>query len=290
MARRTTSLWVDHRFLVELFALINIGGLTADIYLAHSMNLFRERAEYIPLIVSLTAPVLLIAGAWCYSRGSMRAWAFLGHVAGWTCILVGIAGAMYHLESSFFQARTLSSLVYSAPFAAPLAYTGLGLLLVMNRMVAPDDPEWAYWVLLLALGGYLGNFIFSVTDHAQNGFYYRIEWVAVITGAFGVGFLFIPFVRRVTRPYILCCAAVMVVGAVVGVVGCGLHVAADLGASEPSLFGRVVYGAPVFAPLLFVDMAVLALIGLGVLFTQTPPVPSGRADGKVPPATTRARS
>ena len=52
-------------------------------------------------------------------------------------MLVGLSGVIFHLESRFFYERTLRSLTYSAPFAAPLAYTGLGFLLIMNRMVEP---------------------------------------------------------------------------------------------------------------------------------------------------------
>src|SRR5581483_2935056 len=98
--------------------------------------------------------------------------------------------------------------VYAAPFAAPLAYTGLGLLLIMNRMVADDAPEWPYWVLLMALGGFFGNFIFSLTDHAQNGFYHWTEWIPVITSACAVGFLLAPFLTPVERPFLILCAAV----------------------------------------------------------------------------------
>ncbi len=271
MQPRSTSVWRDYRLWIELFALLNITGLAADIYLAHSMNFFREHAEYAPLWLSLGAPALLVPALWCYFRGRMVAWSVLGHIMGWLCILVGISGVMFHLKSSFFEARTLASLVYSAPFAAPLAYTGLGLLLLMNRMVKPDDPDWPKWVLLLALGGYVGNFIFSVTDHAQNGFFYRVEWTAVAAGAFGVSFLFTPFVKRLSRVDILMCALVMLAGAVVGLLGLYFHAAADLASSDASWLNSIIYGAPIFAPLLFVDMAILALIGLVALWSQTRP-------------------
>jgi len=55
--------------------------------------------------------------------------------------------------SRFFYERALKSLIYAAPFAVPLAYTGLGLLLVMNRMVDRRSAEWPRWVLFLGLGG-----------------------------------------------------------------------------------------------------------------------------------------
>jgi hypothetical protein len=175
---------------------------------------------------------------------------------------------MLHLESSYFQSRTMASLVYSAPFAAPLAYTGLGLLLLMNRMVAPEDPDWAKWVLLLALGGYVGNFLFSVTDHAQNGFFHRVELAAVAASAFGVGFLFSPFVTRWRRADVVLCALVMLGCALVGVAGFYFHVSADLARTGAPMLNRLVYGAPALAPLLFVDMGVLAGIGLVVRHRQ----------------------
>src|SRR5947209_3806827 len=155
----------DHRLWLEAFVLVNLAFLSLDIYLAHSVNHFRRPAEYVPLYFSLAAPAVLLAGlvvgAW---GGFTPAWRDLGYLVGWLAVLVGLAGVIYHLESRFFYERTLKSLVYAAPFAAPLAYTGLGLLLVMNRMVPADSEEWPRWVLLLALGGFLGNFVFSLTD------------------------------------------------------------------------------------------------------------------------------
>ena len=55
-------------------------------------------------------------------------------MVGGSAILIGLTGVVLHLDSSFFYERTIRSLTYSAPFAAPLAYTGLGFLLVLNRM------------------------------------------------------------------------------------------------------------------------------------------------------------
>ena len=54
-----------------------------------------------------------------------------------------VIGLVWYLSSRFFVELTLESLVYTAPFPAPLAYTALGLLLVMNRMVASRDAFFA---------------------------------------------------------------------------------------------------------------------------------------------------
>jgi hypothetical protein len=178
----------DHRLWLEAVLLINLAFLSLDIYLAHSVNQFRRPAEYIPLYLSLAAPVVLLAGLLAGEwRGYRAAWRDLGYLVGWVAVGIGLAGVILHLDSRFFYERTLKSLVNAAPYAAPLAYTGLGPLLIMNRMVAADSLEWPYWVLLLALGGFAGNFIFSLTDHAQNGFFYTNEWILVVSSAFAVG-------------------------------------------------------------------------------------------------------
>ena len=258
------------RMWVELFALFNLGGLAPDIFLAHSTNLFGQAAEYVPLLFSIVSPVLLAPAVVFLARGHLRCWRTLGFVVGWGSVVVGIAGLVWHLDSQFFQRWTLASLVYAAPFAAPLAYTGIGLLLIMNRMVEVDTLEWPLWVIFLALGGFIGNFIFSVTDHAQNGFYHRTEWIPVGSSALAVGFMIVPLIKKVDRSYLRACVALMLLQAVVGVLGFGLHLRADLYGVGPTLFDRVVYGAPVFAPMLFPDLVLLAFIGLWTLYQRLP--------------------
>ena len=51
-----------------------------------------------------------------------------GLVVGYASIAVGLAGVAYYLNSQFFSQWTIRSLVYTAPFAAPVAYAGLGFL------------------------------------------------------------------------------------------------------------------------------------------------------------------
>jgi hypothetical protein len=155
-------------------------------------------------------------------------WAVLGYVVGWSAIAVGLTGVILHLDSSFFYERTIKSLTYSAPFAAPLAYAGLGFLLVLNRMVDSQSAEWAEWVLLFTLGGFIGNFVFSLTDHAGNGFFYSVEWVAVAASAIAVGFLLTPLLMRVSRGFIQLCGAILLLEAGIGVWGFLLHALGNL--------------------------------------------------------------
>lgn len=263
--RRGGPPWhADHQLWIELFVLLNFGGLVLDIFLAHSQNHFRRGSEYVPLVFSIAAagslaPLLPLRRRW------PAAWRDAGYLVGWIAVGVGLAGVILHLDSGFFYERTIRSLTYAAPFAAPLAFTGLGLLLIVNRMVDADSIAWAQWVLLLALGGFAGNFVFSLTDHAQNGFFNPLEWLPVASSAFAIGFLIVPLATMVGTPYLRLCGAVLGVQALVGVIGFALHAEADWRQPAASLFERILSGAPPMAPLLFPNLVVLGGIGLRAL-------------------------
>jgi hypothetical protein len=253
--------WNDSVLWIESFAILNVGFLAFDIFLAHSVNQFSKRAEWIPFFFSVTTPIILLIGL--TQRKKRRAiWMSLGYLVGWVAILVGITGVILHLGSHFFYERTIRSLTYSAPFAAPLAYTGLGFLLVMNRMVNSKTVEWAQWVLLFTLGGFLGNFVFSLTDHAQNGFYFASEWIPVAASAIAVGFLMAPLLVRVSRLFIDLCVALLIVEATVGLWGFLLHTMGNLRGPSVHAFDNFIYGAPPMAPLLFPNLMILGIIGL----------------------------
>src|SRR5262252_1843463 len=215
---RNPSVWL------EAFVIVNLGFLSLDIYLAHSINQFHHNAEYIPLWFSMASPPLLLVELLLGERWGWKAvWRDVGYLVGWCAIAIGLVGVILHLDSRFFHERTIKSLVYAAPFAAPLAYTGLGLLLVMNRMVDRQSEEWPRWVLLMGLGGVFGNFIFSLTDHAQNGFFHWTEWIPVASSALAVGFLTTIYITPVTRRFLVLCALVLVIQVAVGLLGFVLH-------------------------------------------------------------------
>jgi len=268
--------WVfDGQPLLDLFVASNLAVLAADIVLAHSVNQFRKPAEYIPLYFSAGAPLLLAAGLLAKVRWHFQAaWRDLGLLVGWLAVLVGLAGVLYHLQSSFFAEHTLRSLTYAAPFVAPLAYAGLGFLLILNRMVAARTAEWARWVILLATGGFFGNFILCLTDHATNGFFLKTEWIPVVSSALATGFLIVPVLMPVTRRYLDLCLAVLGLQALVGVVGFWFHLRMNFYTPGVSLFEKSVYGAPPMAPLLFPNLVALALIGLWELAARLPELPS----------------
>jgi hypothetical protein len=254
---------------LEIFALLNFIALGFDIFLAHSENQFRRSAEYFPVYFEAAGSLILLAGILARERWHRIAvWRDLGYLVGWTSVVTGLAGVIYHLDSQFFYERTLRSLTYAAPFAAPLALAGVGLLLILNRMIAPGSRLWAEWVLLLTAGGFFGNVVLSLADHASNGFYRSVEWLPVVTGAFGVSFLLVPLMMPVTRRYLALCAWVLLIEAGVGALGFVLHNLANLRGSSARVFENFTAGAPPLAPLLFVNLALLGWMGLWSLRQQ----------------------
>jgi hypothetical protein len=271
---RSDAWWAQPVLWVEWFLVANIAFLAVDISLAHAENAYAHRAEWIPIFFSM-AGTLVLLGAMAIGGslpavsaggpiqdGRRRLARFLGLLVGWGSILVGIAGLLWHLSADFFQEQTLKNLVYTAPFVAPLAYTGIGLLLILDRMVDSRSLEWSRWVILLAAGGFVGNFVLSLADHAQNGFFYPSEWIGVVAAAIAVGFLAAAVAVPRSVPILVMNLALMVIQIIVAVLGFYLHARGDLASQASSFWDRFVFGAPVFAPLLFADLALLAVLGL----------------------------
>jgi hypothetical protein len=138
----------------------------------------------------------------------------------------------------------------------------LGFLLIMNRMVDPESVEWAKWVLLFTLGGFVGNFVFSLADHAGNGFFNRLEWVPVFASALAVGFLTVPLVKQVSRRFVDLCGAVLLFESIIGIWGFFLHAKGNLVGPSVHAWDNFIYGAPPMAPLLFPNLMVLGMIAV----------------------------
>lgn len=278
--------------LLEIFIFANFAFLSLDIYVAHSINRFRHWAEWIPFVFSIAAALALLPGVVSSLRsGEQGQPTRVGWAVGPLAILVGIAGMFWHLDSHFFSGQTIQNLVYAAPFAAPLAYAGLGFLLLANRMLERRTSEWALWVLFFALGGFVGNFALSLLDHAQNGFFVPSEWIPVAASALAIGTLAVAMAQPHDRQYLLFVGLVLALQVVVGVVGFAFHLAADLGGPS-GMRENFLYGAPIFSPLLFPNLALLA--GLAVLVLagtqlEMSPTPRDAHDGDVKPGEARQR-
>jgi hypothetical protein len=248
-------------WLVEWFALGNLAFLALDIYMAHSINQFAHWAEWTPVVFSLGVPIVLLPGVLArrHRTGTAR---FAGMSVGIASVLLGIVGMVLHLESTFFSEQTLKALIYAAPFAGPLSYTGVGLLLILNRLEPDDSPHWGTWIIFLALCGFVGNLSLSLCDHAQNGFFHPTEWISVAASAFAVSFLLIAVIRPQEIWFLKWCVAMMLLQVIVGLLGFALHLIADFTGPAANLTTNLIYGAPIFAPLLFPNLAILAAIGI----------------------------
>ncbi|MEE8149732.1 MAG: hypothetical protein V3T75_04680 [candidate division Zixibacteria bacterium] len=262
MERSTNLPHFSLLLVIEIFVIVNIGFLAIDIFIAHSANAFHYPTEWIPFYFSLVAPILLLVEFVANWRNRERKLQTIGRVVGYCSIAVGILGALFHLNSSFFETQTIHSLVYAAPFAAPLAYTGLGFLLLLNRSIPVERLEWGKWLIFLGLGGFAGNFVLALLDHAQNGFFFWTEWIPVFSSAIAIGFLLVIFFGKVSRRFLDLTLAVMFVQVIVGSIGFYFHGMAVSSGADSSFFENLISAAPIFAPLLFANLAFLSGVGI----------------------------
>lgn len=258
--------------LLEIFIFTNFAFLVLDIYVAHSINRFLHWAEWIPFVFSIAAAVSLLPGVIrSLKPEGDREPARIGSAVGALAILVGVAGMFWHLDSHFFADQVLHNLVYAAPFVAPLAYAGLGFLLLANRMLDRRTTAWAQWVLFLALGGFVGNFALSLLDHAQNGFFVASEWIPVAASALAIGTLIVALAKPHDKAYLGFVWVVLAFEILVGLLGFTLHLLANL-SGPGGMVENFLYGAPIFPPLLFPNLALLAGIGILALVADKVPI------------------
>lgn len=249
----------DHALTLEIFVMANLAFLALDVFIAHSVNHFAHWGEWVPFLFSILASLSLLFALF---TGEGRIKCLIGFSVGWSSVGIGIWGMLFHLDSQFFADFTIKSLVYTAPFIAPLAFCGLGLLLIMNRMVHGESIEWGKWVVFMVLGGFFGNFVLSLCDHAQNGFFNRSEWIPIFTSAIAIGFLMMALLQPINVPFLKVCVVILIINGLVGLLGFFLHLLVDLRSAELGIRDKFIYGAPLFAPLLFVDLALLGLLGI----------------------------
>ncbi len=93
-----------------------------------------------------------------------------------------------------------------------------------------------------------------------------MEWIGVIAAAAACGFLVAQVAVPDNPSLVAMNLALMVVQIVVGLLGFILHARGNLSNQAGSFWDRFVYGAPIFAPLLFADLALLAVLGCWAQF------------------------
>jgi len=84
----------------------------------------------------------------------------------------------------------------------------------------------------------------------------------VIAAALGCAFLLMLVLRPADTALLRVAAWLMSAEMLTGIIGFALHLRGNLEQSAPSLWDRFLYGAPIFAPLLFANLAILAGLGM----------------------------
>lgn len=260
MKKISLHLNIKKKKLLDIFIIANFFFLTFDIIYAHSINNFSHWGEWIPLVLCVIATVVLGVNFFLEKRFKSNISIIIGSIS----LFVGLYGAVFHLESQFFQTQSIQSLIYTAPFIAPLSFTALGFLLFLNLMVSSEGKEWGRWVIFLAYLGFLGNYILALCDHEQNGFYHWTEWIPVFSSALVMGV--IPYFISPKRNQFIFKLSYFVIALqfCVGLLGAGLHMLSIIKFSnvDHTFVEKIKYGAPIMAPLLFCNLALLMVIGM----------------------------
>ena len=254
------------------FAGFNFLFMGLDIVMAHSVNEFGKSAEFVPLVFSGVAGPAALVQAIVRPRAAAWRGFFLGVLA--AGVVVGLAGTWLHLDSHFLRHPSLKTLVYTAPIVAPLACAGVSFVALAGLMDSESAWSRQRALFLLAGGGFAGNAFLAVADHAQNGFFVSVEWSSVFAGFLGAAtFLGLALRERPSSVEGSFALLVVLFQMAIGSVGFGFHLLANLDGVGPTFVDQFVFGAPVFAPLLFANLGLLGLLAL----MERPPGAARRA-------------
>ncbi|HUN82517.1 MAG TPA: hypothetical protein VMV81_13515 [Phycisphaerae bacterium] len=276
--------------LLLLFAAANLGFLSLDVAIAHSVNGFVPVYEWIPVFLP---PVGAITAGWLGLSRQPSAGLKVAHVLTMLAsLLVGLLGLAFHLKAMIAPGGAISWnwIVFSAPVIAPLSFAGVGLvglfgivdespqnpgvLSLMNAVTVKAPLSKTQHLLLFVGLGFAGAAATSFLDHAQYG--YRVyEWIPIILGIFAtIVVLGRAFVRRSSRVDDLIYLWTMIAAILVGVLGFAFHLSHDLADSGALSLERMRAFAPIFAPFLFSDLGILGLLVVVETSEDPPEVPA----------------
>lgn len=255
-----------------------------DIYFAHLLDSVIKPYEWIPIIFSPIAGIVMFLAGWISLKNRPAA-NLLASVVMAACLVVGGLGSYYHLRWTIQTTApvghqiTTQMLMYGPPLLGPLTFILIALIglsaiwiespvdsgrlsLWGSRFVQmPTNKTQAYfiWVGLFVLA----TVISSVLDHSRTGFRNPWLWLPTVIGVFativsvGAGML-----NRLNKVELWTYLISMLLMMAVGVVGFILHVESNLVRDGIVVMERFLRGAPFMAPLLFANMGLLGLLVL----------------------------
>lgn len=267
---------IEKNRLLMLFVGINLMFTGIDVALAHSINQFIPVYEWIPVYYFPFGALSCIYIAFQNKPGK---WSSLLQITLMLIgVLVGIIGTAFHANAVLNPGGhlTWSWIVFGSPILAPLAFSGISLLglyaiteevegqpgkLEINGIgifKAPISRD-KHFLWLVGLG-FAASTLTSIIDHAQYGYtFYKM--IAIIFGLFASSVVISLCVSKSWgKGDELVYFWTMIAAVVVGVMGFGFHLSADLAGTGAFSLERILAFAPVLAPLLFCDLGLLGLL------------------------------
>lgn len=269
---------IERDRLMLLMVAMNMGSTGLDVYLAHSIGTVQNAFMHIPILyapLGVTTAALLGLSP---RRPPLLVWA---HIAVMLMgITVGIVGFAFHLRTVMLPSGEFiwGGLIFSAPVLAALAFSGISGLGICAAIEEVSPGRYLLPGLLEVSVGltkrqlYFQFIGFGVTaatisaaiEHAQEGYLSWTMWLPVAAGGLCAGALIGHSLRR-EPPLgeLLAVAGAALLAVPLGILGFAFHASFDAAATGTISLERMVHGAPLFAPLLFADLGMLALIAAG---------------------------
>jgi hypothetical protein len=267
---------MERNRLLMLFVGINLMFTGIDVALAHSINQYIPVYEWIPIVYFPFGALSCIYLAFKSQPGK---WSSITHILLMLLgVLVGIIGTAFHANAVLNPAGylTWSWVVFGSPILAPLAFSGISLLGLYAITYEVDNQPGKleikgigifkapisrdrHFLWLVALG-FAASTLTSIIDHAQYGYtFYKL--IAIIFGLFASSVIISLCVSKSwSKGDELVYFWTMITAIVVGTLGFGFHLSADLAGTGALSLERILAFAPVLAPLLFSDLGLLGLL------------------------------
>ncbi|MBN1477114.1 hypothetical protein JXA47_10205 [Candidatus Sumerlaeota bacterium] len=264
------------------FVAMNFGFLGLDTLLAHWMDRTIKLYEWIPIIHGPIAGALVLI--FLLRSHPTRFEVILYLMVLISALVVGALGTAFHWQRALLVREMepvgfLQWLIFAPPAAGPMAFGGVALIGLMAalheeprgsgqmslwgmvRLVAPiSKTRQLLWLVGL---GYVAAEASAILDHARSQYENPAVWLAIVPGAFATAVTLAMACKRSPNHsdhVIYIWTQLMMV--LVGLLGLGMHLSADMTPTGELSAERLINFAPVFAPLLFTNMAILGLIAV----------------------------
>lgn len=267
-----------------LLVVVNLLILGFETYLAHSISGTIRPYEWIPVLLSPVAGLVLLVALWLKPRQS-RLGLMLAVGVLLFSLVVGVLGTYFHLVRAMRplalagERISLLLLIWSPPLVAPASFalvSVLGLLALWpetaldsgvlrisatRHLTLPLSKSRLYF--LLASLGILIASVSGVLDHARTDFSNLWLWAATLTGVLGtLVALFLGLLPHPSRADLMAYAVAMGILLAVGPLGTLLHLLTDLAVGNTIVIERFIRGAPLLAPLVFANMGLFGVLVL----------------------------